>query len=56
MSEVGDVEDMSKNAIKILQDEKTHAQFKANALNQAKKFDIDNIVPKYEALYLSLMD
>lgn len=55
MSEVGDVEDMSKNAIKILQDEKTHAKFKMNALNQAKKFDIDNIVPKYEALYLSLM-
>jgi L-malate glycosyltransferase len=26
-------------------------QFKANALAQAQKFDIGNIVPKYEELY-----
>jgi N-acetyl-alpha-D-glucosaminyl L-malate synthase BshA len=51
MSEVGDVNDMSKNALHILQDEKTLQQYKANALLQAKKFDIENIVPLYEALY-----
>lgn len=55
MSNVGDVEDMSNNAIKILQDEKTHLQFKANALAQAKKFDIQNIVPQYEKLYESVL-
>ncbi|CAN5532928.1 N-acetyl-alpha-D-glucosaminyl L-malate synthase BshA [soil metagenome] len=55
MSNVGDVEDMSKNAITILQDKATHEQFKANALEQAKKFDIDKIVPQYEKLYERLI-
>lgn len=51
MSNVGDVEDMSKNALAILKDDATLLQFKSNALAQAKKFDIENIVPLYEALY-----
>ena len=51
MSEVGDVADMSKNALHILQNDATLQKFKANALTQAKKFDIENIVPLYEALY-----
>jgi N-acetyl-alpha-D-glucosaminyl L-malate synthase BshA len=51
MSNVGDVADMSKNALHILQDEATLKKFRAGALAQAKKFDIENIVPKYEALY-----
>lgn len=51
MSDVGDVDDMSKNALHILQDNATLKKFKANALAQAKKFDIENIVPLYEALY-----
>ncbi len=55
MSNVGDIEDMSKNAIAILSDPATHLQFKANALAQAKRFGINNIVPQYEALYERLM-
>ncbi len=55
MSEVGDIEDMSRNAIKILKDEATHLTFKTNALVQAKKFDIQNIVPQYEKLYKSVI-
>jgi N-acetyl-alpha-D-glucosaminyl L-malate synthase BshA len=55
MSTVGDVEDMSKNAILILQDKVTHDRFKTNALTQAKKFDIGNIVPQYEKLYERLI-
>ena len=51
MSDVGDVEDMSNNALKILKNEDSLKQFKANALAQAKNFDIENIVPLYEALY-----
>jgi len=51
MSKVGDIDDMSKNAIAILSDSATHLQFKANALAQAKRFGIDTIVPQYEALY-----
>lgn len=55
MSNVGDIEDMSNNAIAILSDNATHLQFKANALAQAKRFGIDNIVPQYEALYERVM-
>lgn len=54
MSNVGDVEDMSRNAIRILKEEATHNTFKKNALAQAQKFDIHNIVPLYENLYLRL--
>lgn len=51
MSNVGDISDMAKNAITILSDEKTLQKFKKNAAEQAKKFDIDKILPVYEALY-----
>jgi len=55
MSNIGDVADMANNALKIFKDKQTHDQFKANALTQANKFDIDNIVPQYEKLYESLV-
>jgi N-acetyl-alpha-D-glucosaminyl L-malate synthase BshA len=51
MSNVGDVESMSRQAISILKDEKTLTGFKERAAAQAKKFDIHNIVPLYENLY-----
>jgi len=55
MSDVGDVADMSRNAIKILKDDAVLAGFKTNALKQAMQFDIGNIVPQYEALYRKLI-
>jgi L-malate glycosyltransferase len=51
MSNVGDIEDMSEKALLILKDDTIYKSFKANALAQAQKFDIGNIVPRYEALY-----
>ncbi len=51
MSNVGDVEDMAKNAIHILKDEDTLQQFKNNAFEQSQKFDIAKILPMYERLY-----
>lgn len=51
MSNVGDYEDMAKNAIYILEDENRLMEFKANAYAQAKTFNIDNILPQYEAYY-----
>jgi N-acetyl-alpha-D-glucosaminyl L-malate synthase BshA len=51
LSNVGDVEDMAKNAIHILSDEMRLQQFKANAYAQAQKFDMQSILPQYEALY-----
>lgn len=50
VSNIGDVEDMAKNALFIMQDENM-AAFKANALKQAQNFDIINILPQYEAYY-----
>ncbi|MEO6882412.1 MAG: N-acetyl-alpha-D-glucosaminyl L-malate synthase BshA [Bacteroidia bacterium] len=51
LSNVGDVDDMAKNAIYILEDEERLKQFKANAYKQAEKFDIHLILPLYENLY-----
>jgi N-acetyl-alpha-D-glucosaminyl L-malate synthase BshA len=56
MSNVGDIEDMAKNAIHVLKDDATLNQFKANAFEQAKKFDISRILPMYENLYQEVLD
>jgi N-acetyl-alpha-D-glucosaminyl L-malate synthase BshA len=56
LSDVGDVADMSKNIINILSDEAAFQQMKKNALHQAMKFDIENIVPQYEKLYQKVLD
>ncbi len=51
LSEIGDVEDMAKNALKILENEATHQEFRHRALEQAKKFELGKILPIYEAFY-----
>ncbi|NMH25172.1 N-acetyl-alpha-D-glucosaminyl L-malate synthase BshA [Flavobacterium solisilvae] len=51
LSDVGNIDEMAENAIKILENETTLATFKANALDVAKQFDIKNILPLYEKLY-----
>ena len=55
LSDVGDIEQMSKNAIELLTDEQMLNQFKKNALAQAKKFDITNILPEYESYYETII-
>ena len=51
MSNVGDVDDMALNALKILKDDETLNRFKDNAEKEAHKFDIVNILPMYEKIY-----
>lgn len=51
LSNVGDVNDMAKNAVKILSNEEELARFKTNALKRAQVFDIKNILPLYEQFY-----
>ncbi|MCL9808784.1 N-acetyl-alpha-D-glucosaminyl L-malate synthase BshA [Flavobacterium luminosum] len=51
LSNVGDVDDMAENALKILRNEVVLNEFKHNALETAKKFLIDKIVPLYENVY-----
>ncbi len=51
LSDVGDIDSMSKKALKILKDSKTLWGFKNQAKTQAQKFDIHKIVPQYEVIY-----
>lgn len=51
LSDVGNVEEMALNALKILSNEDALKRFKTNSLIQAKKFDIVNILPIYERFY-----
>jgi len=50
MSNVGDVEDMTRKSLFIL-DKNNLPKFKENALARAKEFDITNILPLYERYY-----
>jgi len=56
LSDVGDIDDMAKNALHIIQNKETHDKFRKNAFARAKFFDIDKIVQKYENLYQRVLD
>ena len=53
LSKVGDVEEMAKNALLILEGD-LH-KYKSNALVHAKLFDLPNILPLYEELYETMI-
>ena len=56
LSKVGDVREMSSNAIEILSNENKLSLFKENALKQAMKFDVKQILPRYEKIYEKCID
>ncbi len=51
LSDVGDVTDMAQHAIYILEDHNRLEEFKNNALQHAREFEKQRIIPMYEALY-----
>lgn len=51
LNSVGDTYQMTKNALKLLSNDSKLENFKTNAYQQAMKFDIEVILPKYEKLY-----
>lgn len=51
LDNVGDVDEMSKNAIYILEDCDRLDQFKKAAYTRAKDFELSNILPLYEQCY-----
>lgn len=55
LSNVGDVEDMSRKALFVLE-KNNLPRFKENALKRAKEFDITNILPLYESFYQKIME
>ena len=56
VSDIGDVNDMAKNAITILSSEETLTTFRTQALAQARRFDINNILPIYEEYYEEIIE
>lgn len=55
LSAVGDVEDMTRKALFVL-DKNNLPRFKENALKRAKEFDITQILPLYEEYYQRIME
>jgi N-acetyl-alpha-D-glucosaminyl L-malate synthase BshA len=51
VSEIGDIDDMVANTVKILMDDALHTQMKANALARANDFSLEKILPMYERYY-----
>ncbi|MDR2285336.1 MAG: N-acetyl-alpha-D-glucosaminyl L-malate synthase BshA [Sphingobacterium sp.] len=56
LSDIGDVDDMAKNAIHILEDCPRLEEFKKAAYARAKDFDIKQILPVYERYYQKAID
>ncbi len=53
LSDLGDIEDMAKNAISILKEDAILNQFKKNAKEHTRRFSLQNILPVYEDIYKS---
>jgi N-acetyl-alpha-D-glucosaminyl L-malate synthase BshA len=56
MSNVGDVDDMAANAIKILEHDDILQQFKENAFLRAQEFDLKKILPIYIDYYNEIIE
>lgn len=55
VTDIGDVENMARFALRLLKDGGMLEQFKKQALARAKQFDLKNILPQYLELYESLV-
>ena len=51
LSPVGDIKAMTENAFTILKDEASQARFREGAIEQAARYDLDIVLPRYEELY-----
>ena len=56
LSDVGDINKMSNDIYYLITNSKLLNSFKSNALKHAKKFDLNNILPKYEEVYNKLIN
>jgi N-acetyl-alpha-D-glucosaminyl L-malate synthase BshA len=56
LSDVGNVDEMADYAIKILSNDSILQEFRENALAQAKRFSIENILPQYEEYYQQVLE
>lgn len=56
MCDVGDVDGMAARSIELLEDEISLNTFRKNAFLQAKRFDINEILPQYEHYYTEILE
>ena len=52
VSKIGDIKDMTVNALTLLKNKNLHQKFKKQARVQAELFDLENIVNQYESIYV----
>lgn len=55
-AELGNIEEMSNYVLEILNSENILSSFRGNAINQAKIFETEKIIPLYEKLYEKVMN
>ena len=55
-SDIGDIESMASNAIRILSDKSLKRKYRSQAFENAKKYDIKKIIPLYEEIYNEAMN
>ncbi|WP_236974510.1 N-acetyl-alpha-D-glucosaminyl L-malate synthase BshA [Membranihabitans maritimus] len=56
LSNVGDIKDMAKNTLKILENPELHETFRNNAYKRAQEFDLNKILPQYESYYEEIIE
>jgi len=55
LSDVGNIEEMGRNALAIIENETSLNKFKKGARERAAVYDIHKVVPIYEDLYLQAL-
>ena len=54
-SDIGNYKEMAANSLLLLKDPEKLKQFSNNAFEQAKRFDVEQILPMYEKVYQQLL-
>jgi glycosyltransferase involved in cell wall biosynthesis len=54
-SDIGNFKEMAANSLLLLKDPEKLKQFSNNAFEQAKRFDVEQILPMYEKVYQQLL-
>ena len=56
LSSVGDVDKMAEDAMRLLENDSMHHEFKQAAIERAAEFDISKVLPLYEELYEAVLN
>jgi N-acetyl-alpha-D-glucosaminyl L-malate synthase BshA len=56
LSDVGNIDEMAENALRILSDDTVLNQFKEKALERSHVFSLEKILPMYEKIYTDLVE